>query len=317
MTSTSPPMAGLQSPGLKYDPVRSRDIPSPKIPLPSDSLYDSFSPKRRREYDSYDEEYHYPEPQNIVKPSNSLQSSRRNHICDHCGASFTRQHNLKSHLLTHTSSKKEFTCSQCGSEFRRLHDLKRHQKLHTGEKPFVCDVCGRRFARADALGRHTKSSGDGGCVNARKASLDLTKRDYPTAPPTIHTAPSSAQISPVEVAAPVSVATGLFPTHYHTQEANMYETHPPKPEMLPALDTAFNYPMDGNVPRSALPSAVRDSSRSPPEQRVPAVSQDVHRDLIERHERLEREHREALERLHALESTKVDESGEVVSVKPE
>ncbi|BFZ53233.1 hypothetical protein PYCC9005_000256 [Savitreella phatthalungensis] len=94
--------------------------------------------------------------------------ARKAHVCEHCGANFTRQHNLKSHLLTHTSNKKEFVCKECNVEFRRLHDLKRHEKLHTGEKPYVCEICGRRFARADALARHSKSSPEGGCVNSKK-----------------------------------------------------------------------------------------------------------------------------------------------------
>ena len=106
------------------------------------------------------------------KGGRGSKDSRKTHLCDHCGATFTRQHNLKSHLMTHTSSKKEFVCTECNTEFRRLHDLKRHEKLHTGEKPFACEVCGRRFARADALARHTKAASDGGCVNSKKGNTD-------------------------------------------------------------------------------------------------------------------------------------------------
>lgn len=153
----------LPTSGLRYDPVRQTDIAthilnsqqSPRFSIDEAAQ----APKRKREFgaspvnpytsqhypDDPAQKSEYREHQLLVKPSNSLQNSRRSHVCDHCGASFTRQHNLKSHLLTHTSSKKEFTCSQCGSEFRRLHDLKRHQKLHTGEKPFACDVCGRKY----------------------------------------------------------------------------------------------------------------------------------------------------------------------------
>lgn len=169
-----------QSPGTRYDPVRHTDFISaaPSLPgpfPPNDSF--AASQKRKRDDDMRassahgGEDYRY-EPQKIVTPTNSLQSGKRNHVCDICGATFTRQHNLKSHFLTHTSSKKEFICSECGSEFRRSHDLKRHQKLHTGEKPFACLTCGRRFARADALGRHAKSSGEAGCVNSRRTSSD-------------------------------------------------------------------------------------------------------------------------------------------------
>jgi hypothetical protein len=78
--------------------------------------------------------------------------------CPFCPQSYTRSHNLKSHLLTH-SQERPYTCPTCSSKFRRLHDLKRHLKLHTGEKPHVCEKCGRRFARGDALVRHLKTSG--------------------------------------------------------------------------------------------------------------------------------------------------------------
>ncbi|KAJ5088228.1 hypothetical protein N7456_011844 [Penicillium angulare] len=93
--------------------------------------------------------------------------STKKHRCPYCATEFTRQHNLKSHLLTH-SQEKPFVCQTCQSRFRRLHDLKRHTKLHTGERPHICPKCGRRFARGDALARHNK--GQGGCAG-RRASM--------------------------------------------------------------------------------------------------------------------------------------------------
>ncbi|KAI5805359.1 hypothetical protein DFH27DRAFT_609171 [Peziza echinospora] len=89
---------------------------------------------------------------------------RTKHVCHHCNQNFTRHHNLKSHLLTH-SHEKPFPCQQCTARFRRLHDLKRHSKLHTGERPHTCEKCGRKFARGDALARHAR--GEGGCAGRR------------------------------------------------------------------------------------------------------------------------------------------------------
>ncbi|EWC46171.1 hypothetical protein DRE_04549 [Drechslerella stenobrocha 248] len=114
----------------------------------------------------------YPDPRASIS---SASGSRGKHECPNCHQTFTRHHNLKSHLLTH-SHEKPFQCITCQSRFRRLHDLKRHQKLHTGERPHVCESCGRKFARADALARHNR--GDGGCAGRRSSMGGLPDSGY-------------------------------------------------------------------------------------------------------------------------------------------
>jgi hypothetical protein len=98
----------------------------------------------------------------LLSPARSY--SNKKHKCPFCETEFTRHHNLKSHLLTH-SQEKPFICPTCQMRFRRLHDLKRHTKLHTGERPHICPRCKRKFARGDALARHSK--GHGACAGRR------------------------------------------------------------------------------------------------------------------------------------------------------
>ncbi|KAF3942093.1 hypothetical protein ABW19_dt0204302 [Dactylella cylindrospora] len=114
----------------------------------------------------------YPDPRASVS---SASGAKGRHTCPNCNQTFTRHHNLKSHLLTH-SHEKPFQCMTCQSRFRRLHDLKRHQKLHTGERPHVCTSCGRRFARGDALARHLR--GEGGCAGRRTSMSGLPEGAY-------------------------------------------------------------------------------------------------------------------------------------------
>ncbi|KAL9091776.1 MAG: hypothetical protein Q9159_001291 [Coniocarpon cinnabarinum] len=91
----------------------------------------------------------------------SHEETRKKHKCPHCGTEFTRHHNLRSHLLTHTQEN-PYECNRCEQKFRRLHDLKRHTKLHTGEEIHNCAKCGRSFEKRDALLHH--QSGPDGCA---------------------------------------------------------------------------------------------------------------------------------------------------------
>ncbi|KAJ2743131.1 hypothetical protein GGI20_003982 [Coemansia sp. BCRC 34301] len=102
-----------------------------------------------------------------ASPRTGVATADKPYACDQCELSFSRQHNLKSHALTH-STERPFSCPICHTPFRRQHDLKRHMKLHTGEKPHTCTNCGRGFARLDALNRHMRAENFHACNQAAK-----------------------------------------------------------------------------------------------------------------------------------------------------
>ncbi|KAH3665973.1 hypothetical protein OGAPHI_004162 [Ogataea philodendri] len=178
-----------------------------------------------------------PDSSSLVHQSNSEDededdknglSEDRKYRCTQCHHSFTRKHNLKSHMLIHTDEK-PFECPHCSSKFRRQHDLKRHEKLHTGEKPYRCDKCDKRFARADALLRHTNSSS--GCSGAGSGpGLDpslspgsstgpvLTKRkSYDGQSSAMAPFKKSKDASNAEAAAAAAVASAV--SNYYVQQA--------------------------------------------------------------------------------------------------
>ena len=59
------------------------------------------------------------------------------------------------HISTNTNS--DHVCQNCFKLFSRERDLKRHLLTHTEQSQHVCGVCDRRYARKDALKRHQGS----------------------------------------------------------------------------------------------------------------------------------------------------------------
>ncbi|XP_055986064.1 zinc finger X-linked protein ZXDB-like [Sorex fumeus] len=79
-----------------------------------------------------------------------------------CGQTFTKKHQLKVHLLTHSSSQgqRPFKCplSGCGWTFTTSYKLKRHLQSHDKLRPFGCPAegCGKSFTTIYNLKAHMK-----------------------------------------------------------------------------------------------------------------------------------------------------------------
>ncbi|KAG1448983.1 hypothetical protein G6F56_008785 [Rhizopus delemar] len=105
-----------------------------------------------------------------IKDEEGFDENVKPYGCPKCSQAFSRPHNLKSHLTTH-SEERPYRCEVCNHHFRRQHDLKRHQKLHTGERPYKCKTCTRSFARLDALNRHCKAEGGSACTLVKQQQM--------------------------------------------------------------------------------------------------------------------------------------------------
>ena len=75
--------------------------------------------------------------------------------CNICQKKYSRNDNLKQHLLQHDGVK-SYVCSQCPKCFCTMHELKRHQLVHSDYKEFCCGLCSKDFKHKSAVVRHFK-----------------------------------------------------------------------------------------------------------------------------------------------------------------
>lgn len=98
-----------------------------------------------------------------------------------CGQTFAKKHQLKVHLLTHSSSQgqRPFKCplSGCGWTFTTSYKLKRHLQSHDKLRPFGCPVegCGKSFTTVYNLKAHMK-----GHEQENSFKCEVCEESFPT-----------------------------------------------------------------------------------------------------------------------------------------
>ena len=94
---------------------------------------------------------------NIEELSEKRDKTKPKLTCEVCGKLWNTKHDLKSHMMKH-SSEKNYTCLECGKQFKREESLKHHVLRHKGIKNHHCEECGEGFVSTASMTTHKRNA---------------------------------------------------------------------------------------------------------------------------------------------------------------